>query len=271
MMRLKDICATVDSGKFPLNSSTGRQEPGNMEPHGSMTGFYKVSLGAYKKGNTLGPKRPNDDEMIINRNRASQHPSALWSLGLMLLILPAVNSTLAVDNDASFRSSVQPILKEYCYDCHGDGAKKGGVAFDDFKSNGDRVQNHELWLKALKNLRAGIMPPPKKPQPSLEQKKQVEGWIKKAVFKVDPQNLDPGRVTVRRLNRVEYRNTIRDLLGVDFDTTSEFPADDTGHGFDNIGDVLTLSPLLLEKYLAAANTIISQAVPTVAKVPPQQV
>ena len=77
---------------------------------------------------------------------------------------------------------------------------------------------------------------------------------------IDRKDPDPGRVTVRRLNRVEYRNTIRDLIGVDYDTTSEFPPDDTGHGFDNIGDVLTLSPMLLEKYLNAANTIISMAV-----------
>src|SRR5207245_1688186 len=80
-------------------------------------------------------------------------------------------------------------------------------------------------------------------------------------FKIDPQNPDPGRVTVRRLNRIEYRNTIRDLLGVHYDTDAEFPPDDTGHGFDNIGDVLSLSPLLLEKYIAAARAIVAQAVP----------
>ncbi len=68
------------------------------------------------------------------------------------------------------------------------------------------------------------MPPPKKAQPSAEQKQQLEAWIKTAVFKSNPDNPDPGRVTVRRLNRVEYRNTIRDLLGVDFDTDKEFPA-----------------------------------------------
>ena len=81
---------------------------------------------------------------------------------------------------------------------------------------------------------------------------------------------DPGRVTIRRLNRVEYRNTIRDLVGVDFDTTAEFPPDDTGHGFDNIGDVLSLSPLLLEKYLAASKAIVARAVPTVARVPAER-
>jgi hypothetical protein len=77
-------------------------------------------------------------------------------------------------------------------------------------------------------------------------------------------------VTVRRLNRVEYRNTIRDLLGVDFDTNAEFPPDDTGHGFDTIGDVLTISPLLMEKYIAAAQEIVSRVVPTTSGVVPEQ-
>jgi len=106
------------------------------------------------------------------------------------------------------------------------------------------------------------MPPPKKPQPTPEEKERIAQWIKSAVFKIDPQNPDPGRVTIRRLNRTEYRNTIRDLLGVNFDTQNIFPPDDTGHGFDNIGDVLTLPPMLLEKYVVAANQIVSQAVPT---------
>ena len=73
-------------------------------------------------------------------------------------------------------------------------------------------------------------------------------WIKYRALGIDPNDPDPGRVTLRRLNRVEYHNTIRDLLGYDFKTTEEFPADDTGYGFDNIGDVLSVSPLLLEKY-----------------------
>ena len=82
------------------------------------------------------------------------------------------------------------------------------------------------------------------------------------MFGIDPANPDPGRVTLRRLNRVEYRNTIRDLMGVDYNTTENFPADDTGYGFDNIGDVLSVSPLLMEKYLKAAEKIVEQAVPT---------
>ena len=115
------------------------------------------------------------------------------------------------------------------------------------------------------------MPPANKPQPTTEERSQLEDWIKTGAFGIHPDDPDPGRITVRRLNRVEYHNTIRDLLGVDFDTSQAFPADDSGHGFDNIGDVLTISPLLLEKYLAAANTIITKAVPTVARVVPEKV
>src|SRR5205814_7503756 len=85
-------------------------------------------------------------------------------------------------------------------------------------------------------------------------------------FGLDPAKPDPGRVTVRRLNRVEYRNTVRDLTGVDFDTQKEFPADDTGYGFDNIADVLTISPMLLEKYLDAAQAIVGQFVPAQPRV-----
>ncbi len=69
-----------------------------------------------------------------------------------------------------------------------------------------------------------------------------------------------GRVTIRRLNRVEYNNTIRDLVGVDFKPAADFPNDDVGYGFDNIGDVLSLSPLLLEKYLSAAESILDRAI-----------
>lgn len=165
-----------------------------------------------------------------------------------------------------FRREIRPWLENYCFDCHADGANKGNVSFDEFKSDDAALADRELWLHVLKNLRAGLMPPAKKSQPTPAEKERVAQWIKRSVFAADPQNPDPGRVTIRRLNRVEYRNTIRDLLNVDFDTATAFPADDTGYGFDNIGDVLTLPPMLLEKYVVAANKIVSEAVPDVSKV-----
>jgi hypothetical protein len=172
---------------------------------------------------------------------------------------------------AQFHKTIQPILEQYCFDCHADGADKGHVAFDEFKSDQAALEDRELWSKALKNLRAGLMPPSKKPQPTAEEKERIALWIKRAAFQCDPLNPDPGRVTVRRLNRVEYRNTVRDLLGAEFDALSEFPPDDTGYGFDNIGDVLTLPPMLLEKYLAVANKIVTKTVPAVDKVVREQV
>ena len=170
---------------------------------------------------------------------------------------------------ADFRKDIEPILGNYCYDCHAEGEKKGDVAFDEFKSDNELIGGHDLWLGVLKNMRAGLMPPKKKAQPSAEERRKIEAWIKYEAFGIDPQNPDPGRVTVRRLNRVEYRNTIRDLMGIEFHSEVEFPPDDTGYGFDNIGDVLSISPILLEKYLAAARTIVTEAVPTVSRVVPE--
>jgi hypothetical protein len=170
-----------------------------------------------------------------------------------------------------FQKDVRPILETYCFDCHAGDVHKGQVAFDEFASDQAIATNRELWWHALKNLRAGLMPPHKEDQPSEAQKLVVEQWIKQSVFNADPQNPDPGRVTIRRLNRAEYRNTVRDLLGVDFDTANTFPPDDTGGGFDDIGAVLTLSPMLLEKYVVAAGQIVKEAVPTVSKVMPEKI
>ncbi|MEO5960197.1 MAG: DUF1587 domain-containing protein, partial [Opitutaceae bacterium] len=161
----------------------------------------------------------------------------------------------------TFRREIQPVLAKYCYDCHGNGIDKGGVTLDSFESAAS-LRDHELWSRALRNIRSGIMPPADEAKPTAAEAEKVMAWIKRDAFGLDPGKPDPGRVTVRRLNRVEYRNTVRDLTGVDYPTQKEFPADDTGHGFDNIADVLTISPMLLEKYLDAAQAIIGEAVVT---------
>jgi len=193
----------------------------------------------------------------------------IFILAALLAIPWAGNGRLSAAefSAADFNQKIRPILEDYCYDCHGNGETRGGVALDAFNSGTNLVAGRDVWWRVLKNLRAGLMPPAKKSQPSKEQKALIEQWIKDAVFQVDPQNPDPGRVTIRRLNRVEYQNTIRDLVGVDYDTQTEFPPDDTGHGFDDIGDVLNLSPMLLEKYLVAAEKIVNQAVPLTPGVP----
>ncbi len=192
-------------------------------------------------------------------------------LASALTIAASIAVAVASDPIADpFSQTVQPILEDRCYACHGNGSKKGGVNFDGLETDAARLRDRDFWWAVLRNVRAGIMPPADKPRLSGDELRQLEDWIKYSPFGIDPTDPDPGRVTVRRLNRVEYRNTIRDLLGVDYDANSEFPSDDTGHGFDNNGDVLTLSPMLLEKYLNAANAIISRAVPSVPKVMAEQ-
>jgi hypothetical protein len=191
-------------------------------------------------------------------------------LTLLTAALGLNEAARAVDvKTPDFKRNIQPVLEEFCYDCHGGGESRGGVALDSLTAT-NLAAGRDVWWQVLKNLRAGLMPPPKKSQPTAEEKQAIELWIKDAVFAVNPLNPDPGRVTIRRLNRAEYQNTIRDLLGVDFDARGEFPPDDTGHGFDNIGDVLTMPPMLLEKYMVAAEKIIGQAVPTASQVAPEQ-
>ena len=113
------------------------------------------------------------------------------------------------------------------------------------------------------------MPPPGSSKPSKEEFDAIKRWITFGPFNIDPGNIDPGSATVNRLNRGQYRNTIRDLMGVDFNTEVEFPPDDTGYGFDNIGDVLSVSPMLLEKYVRAAESIVDEAVPKTSRVRPE--
>ena len=186
--------------------------------------------------------------------------SPVFLTGCLGLCLGWVPHVLA-DGVSQYEQEIRPILEEHCFDCHAEGEEEGSVSFDKTASIPDLIGQTKLWEHVLKNVRSGLMPPAKKdriPQPDAE---KLVAWIKQTALKLDPVNPDPGRVTLRRLNRVEYRNTIRDLMGIDFRADEEFPADDTGYGFDNIGDVLTTSPLLLEKYMQAAETIVARAVP----------
>jgi mono/diheme cytochrome c family protein len=190
----------------------------------------------------------------------------------ILIVCALAASAHAADSPAvtHYQDNIQPILIDYCSRCHADGMKKGGIAFDGFASDDALVTNRELWWSVLKNVRAGIMPPAGKPRPDEKEVGLLAEWIKRDVFGIDPQNIDPGRVMIRRLNRVEYRNTVRDLTGFDFKAEEEFPPDDTGYGFDTIGDVLSVSPLLLEKYMQAAEAIVRAAVPTVTRLVPER-
>jgi hypothetical protein len=168
---------------------------------------------------------------------------------------------------ASFAKDVVPFLTKHCYDCHGNGKKRGGLTLDKYKDEQALQKDRKVWEDVLQMVRTGEMPPKGRPRPAAAEIETALRSLDAVLAKLDctgPRNV--GRVTLRRLNRAEYNNTIRDLVGVDFKPAADFPADDVGYGFDNIGDVLSLSPLLLEKYLAAAETILDRAI-VIADVP----
>ncbi|MCI0533662.1 MAG: DUF1592 domain-containing protein [Verrucomicrobiales bacterium] len=168
---------------------------------------------------------------------------------------PKSSGLLAVN----YSHAIAPLLQQYCYDCHGDGRKKGDIALDVHRDEAQVMADQKLWGRVLKMVQDREMPPENKPQPTEQERELIARWIEQKVFGCDCEHPDPGRVTIRRLNRAEYNNTVRDLLGVNFQPADDFPADDSGYGFDNIGDVLSMPPILIEKYLAAAEHILDSA------------
>lgn len=162
------------------------------------------------------------------------------------------------DVHQQWQSEIVPILESYCFDCHADGIKKGDFSFDVFPNVASMQAKRDAWKRVRENLAYELMPPPDRDQPTAEERKKLIAWIDAAVFPVDPNNPDPGRVTLRRLNRFEYRNTVRHLIGVNPDIQL-LPPDDSGYGFDNMADVLTLSPTHLDTYLTVASQAMDQA------------
>jgi hypothetical protein len=156
-----------------------------------------------------------------------------------------------------FEKDVVPLVEKYCVRCHKGAKPKGGVALDRDRTEADAVKHRILWEKVNDNLRSGEMPPSGAVRPTAAEMEVLNRWFDVVLGTDCAGPRDPGRVTIRRLNRAEYNNTIRDLLGVEFQPARDFPADDVGYGFDNIGDVLSLPPLLMEKYLSAAEDIVA--------------
>ena len=159
-----------------------------------------------------------------------------------------------------FPETVVPFLSRTCAPCHNDRNSSGGVNIAVYSAPLSVVEQRDGWERILQKIRSGEMPPKGFPRPPEDRVNQLISLMEAEFERADRQlRPDPGRVTARRLNRVEYTNTVRDLLGVEYRADRDFLADDSGHGFDNIGDVLTISPVLMERYLDAAQTISARA------------
>ena len=179
---------------------------------------------------------------------------------LFLLFFALSSTCLAEGPDASklaktFDKQVQPFLEMYCADCHSGDEAEAGVMLD-LMDSPDVAMQFEEWSTIVQKIADKEMPPEDAEQPSAEERKTVTQWIDAGLanFDCSKQPIKP-RTSVRRLNRVEYNNAIRDLFGVSVKPADSFPVDEVGEGFDNIGSVLALPPLLMEKYLDAAEQV----------------
>jgi hypothetical protein len=190
------------------------------------------------------------------------HLSKLIPISALFVFATCAAPCRAEDSryEAAFQQQLVPLLRVYCFDCHDSGSD---ISLEDDASAAAVLKNRKLWITALNHLRAGSMPPEDGEKMDASTRKRMGRLIDGLANAVNcVQNPNAGKVALRRLNRHEYRNTIRDLTGVDYEPAIGFPGDDVGYGFDNIGDVMSLPPILFEKYLDAAEYITGQAIYT---------
>ncbi len=188
------------------------------------------------------------------------------ALGLLPVAVPRAAGREAAP---AYQKDVVPFLKTYCASCHGGRKPKAGLSFEKYGDEQAVLKDRKTWDNVRHMVQAHEMPPANRPQPRPEEADAALQALDDLFAALDRARPNVGRVTLRRLNRTEYDNTVRDLLGVDFHPSEDFPADDVGYGFDNIGDVLSVSPLLLEKYLTAAEAVLDQAIVTDLPKPPK--
>lgn len=204
----------------------------------------------------MGVYKSYCDQILV---RAMACGGRVLLFGLVAFSCAAVGGVAQANTGPEFRPD--EFLDSYCGRCHNDERMSGNwslsmVELDDI-GRGHRLAEWEAMLRVVER---GEMPPPNRPQPSESDLHQFISWLETGLDTYAAANPNPGRATLRRLNRTEYSNAVRDLLAVDVDIRESLPADDTGYGFDNIADVLSVSPTLMDRYIAVAGKISRLAV-----------
>jgi len=168
----------------------------------------------------------------------------------------------------SFDEQVQPLLEKYCIRCHGPDEQKGKLRLDELSRSFDRFATAK-WRQAVDRVEFNQMPPKGKPRPSAEERQLLASWVDGESQRAElARRAKDGRVVVRRLNRIEYQNTIRDLLGIQVNLIDQLPEDGSANGFDNAAAALHTSSFLMERYLDAAETALDLAISNRLKPPP---
>lgn len=200
-----------------------------------------------------GSNEAAEDNSTDSDDNASIRPPAAF-----FVKLPAKPKAPSDD----LKEKILPYLNKYCADCHGPDSAEAGIDVAKLRAAGNFFNERESWERVYRMINAGAMPPSDyDPRPEHSDQEAMSKILHDGLFNFDCDLVyNPGRPTVQRLNKAEYNNTIRDLFGLEITPADNFPADDVGEGFDNIGDVLSLPPLLMEKYLDAAETVANAVI-----------
>ncbi len=175
------------------------------------------------------------------------------------LWLSALLASSATVLSAQTAATERAVLDKYCVTCHNSKLRTGGLSLQDMDT-ANVPAGAETWEKVIRKLRVGAMPPQGMPQPDQVTRNGLATYLENALDRAYEASPSPGRAVMHRLNRAEYGNAIRDLLSLNVDAESLLPPDDESSGFDNIADVLKVSPSLMERYLSASWNISREAV-----------
>jgi mono/diheme cytochrome c family protein len=184
--------------------------------------------------------------------------SVLWTVPQAASPKPPASQPVAT-SQAPDHPDYRALINKYCVSCHNDRAKTGGLTLDQMDTS-NIAAGAEIWEKVVRKVRVGMMPPQGAPRPDQETQRSLVSWLTTELDHAAVAHPNPGRGLIHRLNRAEYANAIRDLLAINVDASAMLPPDDSAYGFDNIADALGVSPVLLERYLTAADKITSLAV-----------
>ena len=172
---------------------------------------------------------------------------------------PQTKPPVAEPSAAKSATDYRPVIDRYCVGCHNERTKAGGLTLDKLDLS-NVAAGAEAWEKVVRKVRVGMMPPPGASKPDPGARQALVSWLSTELDRAAAAHPNPGRGLIHRLNRTEYANAVRDLLTLDVDPSSMLPPDDSAYGFDNIADALGVSPVLLERYLTAADKIVSLAI-----------
>jgi hypothetical protein len=195
--------------------------------------------------------------MIMACGRGAFLLSKRWRTATFLALASTWSVGAAQLGDA--KNQPAAVVKQYCSGCHNNQTKSGNFSLET-ANPANPTAHPDVWEKVVRKLVAQEMPPAGLPRPSAQVQASLISSLVTDLDRAAAANPDPGRPTIHRLNRNEYSNAIRDLLALDIQPGASLPPDDTGYGFDNIADVLTLSPVLVERYMSVARTVASLAV-----------